>query len=171
MFILNVQNPVDNLTTEQIRKIYTGEITHWDHFGGPDVEIHPYQRNPNSGSQELMISLVMKDLAMIDAPEMTLEGMMGPINVISDDVDGIGYSVYFFEEFMAPNEKLKLSAVDGILPNSESIQSRQYPYTTEVFAVIRSDLDQDSKAYRMLEWLKSEEGQGVIAESGYVLIR
>ena len=171
VFILNAENPVDNLATPQIQGIYTGMLANWSQVGGLEAEIHPYQRNPNSGSQELMISLVMKDLAIIDAPEMTLEGMMGPINVISDDVNGVGYSVYFFEEFMAPNEKLKLSAVDGVLPNSESIQSWQYPYTTEVFAVIRSDLDQDGNAYRMYEWLKSEEGQSIIAESGYIPIR
>jgi phosphate transport system substrate-binding protein len=170
VFLLNAGNPVDNLATSQIQGIYTGLLTNWSQVGGVEADIHPYQRNPNSGSQELMISLVMKDLELIDAPEMTLEGMMGPINRISEDVDGIGYSVYFFEEFMAPNEMLKLSSVDGIKPTSETIRSRLYPYTTEVFAVVRNDLDHGSKAYQAYEWLESEEGQRIISESGYVPI-
>jgi phosphate transport system substrate-binding protein len=168
VFVLNADNSVDNLATPQIQGIYTGLLTNWSQVGGVEADIHPYQRNPNSGSQELMISLVMKDLALINAPEMTLEGMMGPINRISEDVDGIGYSVYFFEEFMAPNEALKLSSVDGIEPTSETIRNRSYPYTTEVFAVVRSDLDHGSTAFQMYEWLGSEAGQRIIAESGYV---
>ena len=45
VFLVNADNPVDNLTTEQIQKIYTGEITNWSQVGGEDVEIVPFQRN------------------------------------------------------------------------------------------------------------------------------
>lgn len=168
VFILNIENPVDSLTLQQIQEIYMGRITNWDQVGGLDEIIMPYQRNDNSGSQELMKAMVMKDLPMINAPEMMLPSMMAPINAISDDPLGIGYSVYYYEQFMAPNEQLKLCGVDGVVPDFESIQSRAYPFTTEVYAVIRADLPPESSAYRLRDWVLSAEGQEIVAESGYV---
>ena len=132
---------------------------------------NPYQRNDNSGSQELMKSLVMRGLTMIAAPDMMLPTMLAPINAISDDVEGIGYSVFYYEQAMAPNERLKLCAVDGVVPDSKSIQSKTYPFTTEVYAVVRQDEPQDSIAYRLRAWLFSAAGQEVIASSGYVPLR
>lgn len=168
VFIVNHQNPIDSLTVQQIQEIYTGKLTTWDQVGGPQQKINPYQRNDNSGSQELMKSLVMKGLQMVDAPDMVLMGMMGPINAISEDQWGLGYSVYFYEQFMAPNEKLKLCGVGGVVPGFETIQSRAYPFATEVYAVIRGDLDPESNARKLRDWLLSSAGQAVVKESGYV---
>lgn len=95
VILANVQNPVDDLDQQEIRAIYTGEITSWKQVGGQAQGINPYQRNRNSGSQELMERLIMRGEAMVDAPEMILEGMMGPINALASDPLGIGYSVYF----------------------------------------------------------------------------
>jgi phosphate transport system substrate-binding protein len=168
VFIVNEDNPVEFLSTTQIQDIYTGELSNWSEVGGTNNLIRPYQRDPNSGSQELMEKLVMKDKRMIEAPEMVLLKMMAPFYALSDDPDGIGYSVYYFEEFMAGIEKVKLLGVDGVMPNFETIQRGEYPYVTEIYAVIRGDLHQDSKAYQLWTWLQSPGGQKVVAESGYV---
>jgi phosphate transport system substrate-binding protein len=168
VFILNIENPVDTLRLQQIQEIYMGHIADWHKVGGWDADITPYQRNDNSGSQELMKALVMKDMPMIHAPEMMLPSMLAPINAISSDPNGIGYSVYYYEQYMAPNQELKLCGVDGVIPNFETIQAREYPFTTEVYAVMRADLSTESVAYRLRDWVLSSEGQAVVAESGYV---
>lgn len=169
VLILNRHNPVDSLTIAQVQAIYTGKLTDWRQVGGPAGPIVPYQRNDNSGSQELMRSLVMGDLDMVDAPELLLlYNMMGPINALSEDPQGISYSVYFYEQFMAPNEEIKLCAVEGVMPTEETIRARTYPLTTEVYVVVRADLAPESAAYRLRDWLLSAEGQAVVAESGYV---
>jgi len=168
VFIINDENPVNDLSMEEIQNIYTGQITHWKEVGGKNKEISPYQRNRNSGSQELMETLVMKNLKMIDSPEMILSGMMGPINRLDSDEYGIGYSVYFFKEFMAPNENIKLCGVNGVMPNYNNIKTKKYVFTTEVYAAIRKDQNQASEAYMLWEWLQTTEGQYVIKESGYV---
>jgi len=168
VFIVNVENPVNSLTVKEIQNIYTGNITYWNEVGGTNTEINPYQRNPNSGSQELMLSLVMKDLTMMDFPEMILFGMMGPINRITHDKNGLGYTVYFFEQFMAPNDSLKLLAVNGIIPEYNTLKKRIYIYTTDVYVVIREDLDWLSIAYQLYRWLLTDDGQSVVEESGYI---
>ena len=173
VFLVNASNPVMELPLESIRHIYTGEIKQWQKVGSEiqssvGGEIHTYQRNRNSGSQELMEKLVMRGEAMIDSPEMILESMIGPINAIKEDPLGIGYSVYFYAEYILPDENVRLLGVDGVLPNSENIENREYPLTTEVFAVIRQEMPSDHSAFQLRDWLLTEEGQQAIAGSGYV---
>lgn len=170
VFMLNEKNPVDTIPLDSIRAVYTGEITNWLKLGGSFSEIHTYQRNRNSGSQELMESLVMRGAPMVESPDMILESMMGPIHAISDDSLGIGYSVYFYAAFIFPHERVKMIAVDGVHPTSENIADQSYPLTTEVYAVIRGDAPEDSTARLLLDWLQAVEGQAAIAKSGYVPI-
>jgi phosphate transport system substrate-binding protein len=168
VFIMNVNNPVDNLTIDQIRGIYTGNITNWRDVGGPNAAINAYQREPNSGSQELMEALVMKGLKIVNAPEMVLVTMISIINKVELDPWGIGYTVYYYEEFMARREAITLCAMNGVKPNYESIYQRRYDLTAPVYAVIRADLDKSSNAYLLWRWLDTAIGQQVVASSGYI---
>jgi phosphate transport system substrate-binding protein len=170
VFIVNENNPVEGLSLNEIQRIYSGELTNWEQVGGPDSEIHPYQRDEQSGSQQLMKSLVMKDLPMIDAPQLILLKMIAPFYAISDDPLGIGYSVYYYEEYMAPKEKVKLLAVDEVKPDRGTIRSRQYPLTTEVYLIVRADLPPTSVAARIRDFMLSPAGQELVEQSGYVRV-
>ncbi|MCK4901360.1 MAG: substrate-binding domain-containing protein [Anaerolineales bacterium] len=171
VFVLNTENPVVNLGMEEIRRIYTGELTNWKELGGYDAPIQPYRRNDNSGSEELMRELVMQGQTTIELPENLITSMVALIDQVSLDPNGIGYSVYYYEQFIAPKENLKLMGVDGVVPSGETIRTRSYPYTTEVYAVIREDLDKGSSAYKLRDWLLTDEGQAVVEESGYVSLK
>lgn len=171
IFITHPDNPVESLTTKQIQDVYQAKITQWSEVGGTDRNINPYIRNANSGSQELMESLIMKGLDMIDWPEAILTGMMGPFNTLRNDIDGLCYTVYYFREQMVRDDIVKQLSVDGIYPDGKSIKDQSYPYTTEVYAVIRTDQDKNSPAYKIYEELLSEAGQALIKESGYIEIK
>ncbi len=169
VFIVNDDNPIEGLAANQIRSIYTGGVTHWEQVGGAGGEIHPYQRDRNSGSQELMLKLVMRGATMIDAPDMTLLTMMAPFYTVSEDVQGLGYSVYYYEEFLAPlEEKVKLIAVDGAYPSAQTISSRAYPYATEVYIAMRADRPKNDLTRQLYAWLLSSAGQQMVASAGYV---
>lgn len=170
VFLVHKDNPVTSLTLDQIRDIYSGKITDWSAVGGTG-RISAYQRDPNSGSQELMEELIMNGTPMVDAPDMILESMIGPINAIHDDPLGIGYSVYYYATFMLPDENVRLLGIEGAQPNAESIASRAYPLVTEVYAVVRGDMPRDSSAVMLRDWFLTETGQATIEESGYVPIR
>ena len=108
---------------------------------------------------------------MIDAPDMmALPTMFAPFNAISVDILGIGYSVYFYTEFMVLGEYVKMIGVDGVMPTYETIGDQSYPLTTEVYVVIRQDTPTGSTARMLRDWLLGEEGQAVVGESGYVPI-
>lgn len=170
VFIAHYKNPLENLSTQQIQSIYRGELTKWSDVGGPDQEIRPYQRNRNSGSQELMETLVMKELTMSEPKfgDLVHYGMAGPYIALTHDEWGLGYSVYYYEHYMAASPNTKLVSVDGVLPSYKTIRSRRYPYTTEVFVITHKGLSQDSPAAKLRDWLLSKEGQRVVRESGYV---
>ena len=169
VFLAHRANPVKGLSTEQLKKIYTLDILDWKEVGGHDRPIRAYQRNETSGSQQLMRSVFVKGTP-IRKPGRGLvrDGMGGPFGALTGDQDGIAYSVYFYEHFMAASPYTRALAVDGVEPTSETIRSRKYPYVTEVYAVIRKDEPEDSGARKLRDWLLSGEGQAVVAESGYV---
>jgi hypothetical protein len=91
-----------------------------------------------------------------------------PFLAIDQDVHGIGYSVYYYREFMAPRTDVKACAVDGVLPTSETIRARRYPFVTEVYVVVRRELPADHPARRLRDWMPGPRGQGIVIESGYV---
>jgi len=177
IFIVNPQNQLTELTTEEIQGIYTGKITEWKELGwefSPEYStIHPFIRNSNSGSQELMDLLVMKGLDYIDLPiynENLIFTMQGLIDAIARNPFAIGYTVYFYnEQIIRPGNQLKTIGIDGVYPNKQTISDLSYPYATEVYAVIRSDTDKSSMAYKVYEWLRTEAGRQAISKSGYIL--
>lgn len=180
IFIVNPNNPAEYLTTGNIQDIYTGKKTNWSDFGivvFPDhpeySAINPYIRNANSGSQELMDLLIMKNLEYIDLPiykENLVFTMAGLIDAIANDPFALGYTVYFYNEYIIRPESgfLKTIGIDGVQPNEQTITNRSYPYTTEVYAVIRSDTDQSSMTYKVYEWLQTATGKQTIRNSGYI---
>jgi ABC-type phosphate transport system substrate-binding protein len=113
----------------------------------------------------------MKGTRMSDAPNMIFPSMMGPINAIHDDPLGIGYSVFYYATFMLPDENIKLLGIDGVIPTSETIASREYSLVTEVYAVVRADTAPNSPAVMLRDWFLTEGGQATVEESGYVRIR
>jgi len=171
VFVINPDNPVESLTIEQIEDIYTGKITNWKEVGGNDSEINPYVRNANSGSQETMESLVMKDLPIMEFPiaqERVVHSMVGVIDVLIRDINSICYTFFYYKEQILRDLLTKTIAIEGIYPNKNTIFHISYPYVSEVYAVIRSDLDESSMAYQVYEWLQTAEGKYVINESGYL---
>jgi phosphate transport system substrate-binding protein len=175
VFLVNVENQIETLTIDQIRQIYTGKLTSWDQLG-VDLSvdgvsaIRTYRRDRNSGSQELMESLVMGDENMIDSPDLLLYTMVGPFNAIGGDVLGIGYSVYYFAVYMLPTETVRMLPIEGVFPDSGRIADGSYPFATEVYVVVRQDAPSDSPGIRLRNWLLTPAGQEVVAQSGYVSI-
>jgi ABC-type phosphate transport system substrate-binding protein len=174
-----VQNPVEDLPLATLRDVYAGKITTWKDtgvdVGDEQALIQAYQRERNSGSQELMESLVMQGTPMIDAPDMIVETMLGPFNAIGGhsltgggDTLGLGYSVYYYAAVMFAHQQVKMIAVDGVKPTSETIASRAYPLVAEVYVVTRQDAPAGSPAVQFRDWLLSHDGQRAVALSGYM---
>ena len=171
-------NPVENLTQEQVKKIYSGEITNWKEVGGENKTITPYQRPVNSGSQTGMLSLVMKDKKLMTPKKENLVASMAEIvNLVSqynNDMDAIGYSYYYYAKTMyetidnAVASNIKFISIDGIEPSNENIQNGTYPYTTAYYIVINKADGSNSPARILANHMLSSRGQLVAETTGYV---
>ena len=172
VFFVNKENPVDNLTLEQVQDIYSGKIKNWKEVGGDNEKIIAYQRPENSGSQSGMLALVMQGKKMIEpVTETVAQDMADIVDVISDYNNGktaIGYSYYYYATKMYTTDSMKLVSIDGTAPTYDNIKTGLYNIQTAYYAVIRKDEPKDSNARKLLEAMKSERGQNVAKEAGYV---
>ena len=175
VFIVNQKNKVKNLTTEQIRDIYSGKITNWKELDGDDAVIEAYQRVLNSGSQTLFLNLVMKDVKPVDAPiKYRIEGMDGLIEMLAsynDTGNALGYSVFYYAKKMYAVPGLELISVDGIMPSDETISSAKYPFLNQYYLVIREDTPEDSETMKLYNYILSDKGREDIRKAGYIPIK
>ena len=171
VFIVNTENPVDNLTFEQIQKIYTGEIKNWSEVGGNDGEIIPYQRPTGSGSQTAMLSIVMKDKEIMTPPTTHVQGDMGELIDAVAEYDNaenaLGYSYFYYVNTMYKRDTIKMISVDGVNPTIETIKNGEYPIYTNGFIVTRAN-DDNPNTEKWVEAVLSERGSKIIEEAGYV---
>ena len=171
VFITHIKNPVDSLTIEQIKGIYSGSITNWKEVGGNDAPIIAYQREPNSGSQSGMLDLVMKDTPMLP-PETVkvVEGMGQLVDAVAEyknNSASIGYTYKYYIDNLYKNENIKIIMIDSIPVEETSIRSGSYPFSTSYYGVIRSG-DENDTGGRFLDWILSEEGQLCVKQAGYI---
>lgn len=174
VFIKHDFNPA-SLTIQQLQDIYTAKIKNWNEVGGEDLPIVPFVRNKNSGSQELMETLVMTE----PIPDGFYEDHLDEFHVIMQMVPmmyevsktpgGIGYTIYYFRENMVKDMPVPMFSVNGVYPDRNTIRSREYPLAAEVYLIIRSDMDKSSPAYKIYELMQAEAGRKIISESGYIV--
>lgn len=173
VFFVHKDNPITNLTTKQIKDIYSGKITNWKDVGGKNEKITAFQRNEGSGSQS-MLKRFMGDTPITDAPtEMVNNLMAGIIEQVADyksKTNSIGFSFRYYVEGIIKNPDIKMISIDGAAPTSENIRNGSYHILTPIYAVTYKE-NQNGNVDKLLEWILSDEGQYIINETGYVGIK
>lgn len=157
VFFVNEKNPVEDLSVEQIRKIYACEYTNWSEVGGANRVINPVTRLEGSGSQT------------------TFEKFMGDYKIGKKSLlaitgASIGFSFRYYMDGIVENDSVKMLSLDGVYPSAENIQNRSYPIVAEFYAIYRADNDNENIPV-LIDWILSDEGQMLIEQSGYVRIK
>ena len=173
VFFVNSQNPVNNLTIEQLQAIYSGEITNWKELGGNDETIRPFQRNENSGSQTAFVHF-MQGKTIIEPPTENVHYIMEPIVTQTADYtnygNAIGFSFRYYVNEMVKNEDVKILKINGVFPELETIGNNTYPLSSSFFAVTLIDNNKPNVT-KFLEWIVSEQGQYLVKKTGYCPIK
>lgn len=156
VFIVNKNNPVDNLTVEQVKSIYSGGIKKWSEVGGDNRYIDALQRNTGSGSQTRM-------LAFLDGVPMkrSLTGILG---------SAIGFSFRYYVEGIVENSDIKMLSLNGVYPSPENVADESYPLVSSFYAIYRKG-DDNPNIPVLIDWILSDEGQRIVAESGYAPLK
>lgn len=156
VFFVNENNPVDDLSVDQIRGIYGGDYVNWRQVGGPNRVINPVTRLPGSGSQSAMDAF-MGDREIAPKSPLALFG------------GSIGFSFRYYMDGIVGNDAVKMISLNGVYPSAENIQNGSYPVIAQFYAVYRADNDNPNIPV-LIDWILSEEGQTLIEDSGYVRI-
>lgn len=174
IFFVNSENPVDALSSDQIRGIYSGRITNWNKIGGTDERILAFQRPKNSGSQTMM-EYFMGDTSLKEPLETEYVGSMGDLLIrtasYQNRSSAIGYSFRYFASIMTNDTnhelQIKYLSVDGVYPDEDTIRSGQYPITTELYAVTLAD-NPNENINLFLDWMTGPQGQQIVSDTGYI---
>lgn len=172
VFMVNEENPVNNLSIEQIQNIYQRKITNWSEVGGANEKILAFQRPNNSGSQTGMLNLVMKDLEIMEplTEEFAIE--MGDLVDAIADYDNaknsLGYSYYYYAKTMYTYDNIKFLSINGVVPSYDNIKSGAYPLKTAYNIVINKNEPEDGEVRKLIKDMLSPRGQQVAKEAGYV---
>lgn len=156
VFIVNKNNPVDDLTVEQVKGIYSGEIKKWSEVGGENRYIDALQRNTGSGSQTRMLSF-MDGVPM----KRSITGIFG---------SAIGFSFRYYVEGIVENSDVKMLSLNGVYPSPENVANESYPLVNSFYAVYRKG-DPNPNIPALIDWILSDEGQRIVEESGYAPLK
>ena len=152
VFLVNKNNPVDNLTMDQLRDIYTGKVTNWKEVGGANRPINVVQRNKGSGSQTSLEKLFGDKIA---------SNFFGPLGA------SIGFSFRFYVEELTKHGHIKMLELNGVYPDKEHVKDNSYPIVSNFFAVTRKG-ETNPNVQKVLDFVLSPTGQSIIDEVGYV---
>lgn len=168
VFLENPKNLVKSLTMEQLRAIYSGKVTNWKSLGGDNQPILLYRRDKDFGNDELMQLLFANTRKMVGSHIMVASTKEGIVNEVARHPGAISVSLLYYEQYIEHKQDESLMKINGSLPTSDTIQSKQYPLIARVYAVTRKDLDPHSPAATVRDWLLTEKGQmGVVLTGGY----
>ena len=169
VFFVEKHNPVDNLSSEQIKTIYHGDITNWKEVGGNNEKILAFQRPKNSGSQTMM-EYFMGDISLKEPQtyEMVsaMSGVIKKVAQYNNEDGALGYTFRYFLEELNQEQDVKILNVDGIYPSLESIEDGSYPLTSNICLITRKN-DSNPYVQKMIDFILSDDGQEIIHKTGY----
>ncbi len=170
VFFVHADNPATNLTTGQIRAIYSGRAKTWRDAGVSfDARLMPFQRNKNSGSQTALERLMDGEPILPPIEEDRLGGMGAIFRDVADYRNrrgAIGFSFRYYATELVAAGKIRLLSIDGIAPTVENIRSGAYPFLEDAYLV--TDGAPTGDVARLAAFLVSPSGRQLVEDVGYV---
>lgn len=160
VIIVNPDNPINDLSLNQIRDIYTASITNWSQLGGPDHNVHLITREEGSGTRSAFEELVMGDAEI--TPKGIVQDSNGSVRLlVADDPNAIG-----FISLGIADESVKTLDLDGVTPSRESIMEGTYSLSRPFLFVALEEPEGQTKHF--IDFVLSKEGQKILSDEGLV---
>ena len=160
--IVHPSNPIDDLTLEQVRGVYTGEITNWSELGGAEAKIHIIAREDGSGTRSAFESLVMGSAGI--SPRAIVQDSNGAVRLlVSDDPNSIG-----FISLGLADESVKALRLDGVEPTVENVINGSYGLFRPFLFVLKTEPEGLAKEF--IDFTLSAEGQRILTDEGLISV-
>lgn len=173
--IVNQENPVSELTLQQISDIYSGKITNWSEVGGEDRPIVKLSRETNSGTHVYFLETVLRlgnkeDKTLFSTDTLLLPSSEGIISEVRSNPNAIGYDGLGYVP-----EDLKMIAIAEeaggayVLPAITTVNDKTYPIARDLYMYTDGEPTGVVKDY--LDWMLSAEAQEIVTELGFVPVK
>ena len=159
--IVNPQNKIEDLTVEQIGKIYTGEITNWKEVGGEDHPIVLIGREAASGTRDGFESITKTKDKCKYTQELTSTGDV--IQTVSGNENAIGYA-----SLAAVKDSVKVLKVEGVTPSKDTIQNGSYKIQRDFVLVTKKDGKLSDEAQKFFDFATSAQADDLIEKAGAI---
>lgn len=161
--VVHPSNTIQNLTSDQLRNIFSGKVTNWKEVGGSDQRINLYTRDEASGTRKVFWkkALAKGDIAA-KASVVVSNGAMK--TAVAGDPFGIGYvSVGHMDRSVAP------VALDGVSPTLEKVRNGEYKVARGLYSLTKGEATGMAKLF--LDFITSPTGQQIIADKGFIPVK
>ena len=159
--IVNPANPINDLSLEQIAKVYTGEITNWSELGGDNAEIVLIGREAGSGTRDGFESITGTEEACQYRQELTSTGDV--IATVSQNPNAIGYA-----SLSAVKDTVKALSVGGVAPSEDTVKDGSYVIQRPFVLVTKDGVTLSPAAQAFFDYATSAEAAPIIAQAGAV---
>ena len=159
--IVNPNNPVADLSIEQIAQIFTGEITNWSELSGEDGQIVPIGREAGSGTRDGFESITGTEDTCVYQNELTSTGEV--IANVASNPNAIGYA-----SLSAVDETVKALTVGGVAPTEETVLDGTYAIQRNFNFIINESTELSPAAQAFVDWATSTDAADLIASAGAV---
>ena len=159
--IVNADNPVSDLTIDQIAGLYNGTYTNWSEVGGADAPVVPIGREAGSGTRDGFESITGTEDACVYSQELTSTGAV--ITAVSQNPGAIGYAS------LASNlDAVKTLTVEGVAPTEDTVKSGDYKIQRPFVFATSSEAPLSDAAQKFFDYCVSAEAAPIIAGAGAV---
>ena len=164
--ITNKNNPIKNITLEQIKEIYTGKITNWkDIDSTKDAPIVVVSREEGSGTRD-----AFQEIIGYKSEELIGEAMISNANgAVKETVAGNENAVGFVS-FEYLDDKINIVNVEGVIPDADNVKSGEYKISRP-FLVVTKDGNLSEEGQKLIDYILSEEGQNIVKENKLITVK
>lgn len=159
--ILNPENPIADLTIEQIAQLYKGEITNWKEIGGDDAPVVLIGREAASGTRDGFESITGTEDACKYSQELTSTGDV--VQTVASNPNAIGYA-----SLASVKDTVKAIDVEGVTPTTETIQNGTYKVQRNFVFVTKKNTELSGAAKAFFDFATSSAADKLIEEAGAV---
>lgn len=159
--IVNNENPVADLTLEQIAAIYTGEITNWSEVGGADAEIVIIGREAGSGTRDGFETVTETEDLCAYRQELTSTGDV--ITTVSQNPNAIGYA-----SLASVDDSVRVVSVNGVVPSEETVKDGSYAVQRPFVLVTNDNAELSATAGDFFAFITSADAAEIIISAGVV---